>query len=160
MARRTRSDWPEGIETNGVPWAEGFARHFRGHFYALVPDGEQMPHRVKFGFSNQIKPRFWNYLGQWPKARLYAVWPCLSRWEHLLIAWVTAEVPSVRVPRMREQFDVSDLTAMKAALDGFVAAHPVYDLPKPDPHGYAAQIAPWLPRRMSEISRAGIGLTD
>ena len=61
-----------------------------GCFYAVLPDKEARPNRVKFGFTTDLKNRLSSHRTCCPKAELIIQWPCKRTWESAILDSLSA----------------------------------------------------------------------
>lgn len=73
---------PSGEKTKTFPQGYGF-------FYAVLPDPELRPNRVKLGFSTSLETRFATYKTTNPEIKLLKSWPCRQSWEPAAIEALT-----------------------------------------------------------------------
>ena len=63
--------------------------HGYGFFYAVLPDPELRPNRIKLGFTTSLETRFATYKTTNPEMKLLKSWPCRQSWETAAIEALT-----------------------------------------------------------------------
>lgn len=139
---------PRWFDTKGLDWPASSLASEQGFFYVVQLQPDEHPERVKLGWSKRPSERIWqirqHYVAE--SAVLLGAWPCLKRWERVLIC-ITTYGSCEPIPYFRECFVAEDVPAVVARAEEACHRHPVMQKPEDRPidvYAYRLGLRLWM----------------